>query len=284
MHALVFCLDHWSCELRKNDSSLFAPFLRTSQQPILIWCNRSTTNLLSQQNANLLLFISVLVDLFVADYDKVLRMIGCLLLTRTIDPPSSDTMLALVAEQIGKMNGRASPGFDCVAASFIKNAVVVRPKPDGRGSERFNVLAPYIAQLFNLLYDKACTPTCWKQAKLSPLYKKGPLSDPNNYRMLAVSGTMYHMYANVVRSLLTEWCVATCQILTPNMFFTQVVTLCNTFSFFGTYNMLHEQLDPMGRLGCTLLSLISNKPMTPFQGMHYGNTFGVLACLRLCCL
>jgi hypothetical protein len=66
----------------------------------------------------------------------------------TIDPPSrSDTMLALVAEQIGKMNGRASPaGFDCVAASFIQNAVVVRPKPDGRGSERVNVLAPYIAQ------------------------------------------------------------------------------------------------------------------------------------------
>ena len=100
------------------------------------------------------------------------------------------------------MNGRASPGFDCVAASFIKNAVVVRPKPDGRGSERVNVLAPYFAQLFNLLYDKACIPTCWKQAKLSPLYKKGPLLDPNNYRMLAVSGTMYRMYANVIRSLL----------------------------------------------------------------------------------
>jgi len=52
----------------------------------------------------------------------------------TIDPPSSNTMLALVAEQIGKMNGRASPGFDCVATSVIENAVVVRPKPDGRVS------------------------------------------------------------------------------------------------------------------------------------------------------
>jgi len=33
--------------------------------------------------------------------------------------------------------------------------------------------------------------------------------DPKNYRMLAVSGTMYRMYANVKRSLLFEWCVAT---------------------------------------------------------------------------
>jgi hypothetical protein len=130
----------------------------------------------------------------------------------TINPPSSDAILALVTERIGKMNGRASPGFDCVAASFIKNAVVVRPKPDGRGSERVNVLAPYFAQLFNLLYDKACIPACWKQVKLSPLYKKVPLLDPNNYRMLAVSGTMYRMYANVIRSLLIEWCVATGQI------------------------------------------------------------------------
>jgi hypothetical protein len=62
------------------------------------------------------------------------------------------------------------------------------------------------------LYHCACIPTCWKQAELSPLYKKGPLLDPNNYRMLAVSGTMYRMYANVIRSLLTEWCGATGQI------------------------------------------------------------------------
>ena len=170
-----------------------------------------------------------------------------------------------------------------MAASFIKNAVVDRPKSDGRGSEHVDVLAPYIAQLFNLLYDKACIPACWKQAKLSPLYKKGPLLDSNNYRMLAVSGTMYRMYANVIRSLLTEWCVATGQIPDTQYGFTQVVTLCNPCSFFGTNNMLHEQLNPMGRLGCMLLSLILNRPMTPFQGMHYGNTLGVHACLRRCC-
>ena len=85
-----------------------------------------------------------------------------------------------------------------------KNAVVVRPKPDGRGSERVNVLAPYIAQLFNLLYDKACIPTCWKQAKLSPLYKKGPLLDPNNYRMLAVSAWHYVPYVCQCYSLVAH--------------------------------------------------------------------------------
>ena len=35
------------------------------------------------------------------------------------------------------------------------------------------------------------------------------------------------------------------------------------------YNMLHKQLNPMGRLGCTLLSLILNKPMTPFRTVFF---------------
>jgi len=161
---------------------------------------------------------------------------------------------------------------------------VVRPKPDGRGSEHVNVLAPYIAQLFNLLYDKACIPACWKQAKLSPLYKKGPLLGPNNSACwLSVALCTVCMPILFARCLLSGvWQLV--RSLAPNVVVTQVVTLCNPCSFFGTYNMLHEQLNPMGCLGCTLLSLILNKPMTPFQGMHYGNTLGVLACLRLCCL
>ena len=75
----------------------------------------------------------------------MLRFIKCLPQTQTNYPLSSETMLSLAAEQIGKINGRASPGIDCVAASFIRNAIVVRPKPNGRGSEHVNVLAPYTA-------------------------------------------------------------------------------------------------------------------------------------------
>eukprot|EP00983_Pelagomonas_calceolata_P023467 739235-Pelagomonas_calceolata.AAC.1 len=110
--------------------------------------------------------------------------------------PSEEEMQGLVAEQIGKMNGRASPGFDCVAAPLIKYAAVVRPRFNGWGTERVNVLVPCIAGLFKLFYDKARIPDFWKKAKLTPLYKKGSLIKPNSYRMLAVSGTMYRLYAN----------------------------------------------------------------------------------------
>ena len=58
--------------------------------------------------------------------------------------PSEAAMQGLVAEQIKKMNGGASPGFDCVAPLFIKYAIVVHSWANGRGTERENVLVPCV--------------------------------------------------------------------------------------------------------------------------------------------
>jgi hypothetical protein len=68
--------------------------------------------------------------------------------------PSESVMQMLVAEQIKKMNGRASPGFDCVAAPFIKHAVVIRARTEGHGTERVNVSVPYFGRLYKLLHDR----------------------------------------------------------------------------------------------------------------------------------
>ena len=58
-------------------------------------------------------------------------------------------------------------------------------------------------------YTTGVSPSSWKEARLSPLYKKkGPLLDPNSYRMLAVNSVFYRLFANVVRAVATDWCVA----------------------------------------------------------------------------
>eukprot|EP00983_Pelagomonas_calceolata_P016607 524042-Pelagomonas_calceolata.AAC.1 len=49
--------------------------------------------------------------------------------------PSEEEMQGLVAEQIGEMNGRAFPGFDCLAAPCIEYAAVARPRVNGRGTK-----------------------------------------------------------------------------------------------------------------------------------------------------
>ncbi len=75
------------------------------------------------------------------------------------------------------------------------------PRAEGCGFDAVHVLLPLLAQLFLLSFESARVPADWKVAEIIPLDKKGPMLDPNSYRMLAVSGTMYRLYANVIRSL-----------------------------------------------------------------------------------
>eukprot|EP00983_Pelagomonas_calceolata_P049211 1141400-Pelagomonas_calceolata.AAC.3 len=56
------------------------------------------------------------------------------------------------------------------------------------------------------MVEKAEIPAFWKMAKITPLYKKGSVLDPGNYCMLAVNGTLYRTYANVLREVVTGWC------------------------------------------------------------------------------
>ncbi len=110
------------------------------------------------------------------------------------------------------MKGSSSSGSDMVTTPFLKYAVCYVPRAEGRGFDAVHVLLPLLAQLFLLSFETARVPADWKVAKIILLYKKGPMLDPNSYRMLAVSGTMYRLYANVIRSLLTTWCISKCKI------------------------------------------------------------------------
>ncbi len=98
-----------------------------------------------------------------------------------------------------------------VATLFLKYAVCDVPRTEGRGFDAVHVLLPLLAQLFLLSFESARVnpgiPADWQVVKMTSLYK-GPMLDPNSYRMRAVSGTMYRLYANVIRSLLGAWCLS----------------------------------------------------------------------------
>ena len=58
-----------------------------------------------------------------------------------------------------------------------------------------NVIVPYLANLFHVALSEKRIPAC---------YKNGFKLDPNNYRITAVSGTLYRLYANILRELMTN--------------------------------------------------------------------------------
>jgi hypothetical protein len=97
------------------------------------------------------------------------------------DCPSLAVMTCLVSKFLGKIIASSSPGFE----EFSAPLEVAYP-----GDEKDkNVIVPYPAKLFHVALSEKRIPACWKKVKISPLYKKGSKLDPNNYRILAVSGT-----------------------------------------------------------------------------------------------
>jgi hypothetical protein len=101
-----------------------------------------------------------------------------------------------------KLKSSTASGFDGLLAPFVKCAVV---KFGSRPTDQRHVLAPLLGRLFHLMLRKGVIPSAWKTARLSPIHKKNELGDPNNYRMIAVTGVLYRVYANVMREMLTEW-------------------------------------------------------------------------------
>jgi hypothetical protein len=67
-------------------------------------------------------------------------------------------------------------------------------------------MASHIAAFFSLLIRKAHIPRSWKEAMLTPAYKEGSVTSPENYRMISVCGTLYRLNANQLNSIVQDWC------------------------------------------------------------------------------
>lgn len=64
-----------------------------------------------------------------------------------------------------------------ISALFTEHAVKVVRVEGGRKPQHVNVLTPHLAWLLALMIEKASISAYWKEAKLSPLFKKGPVLD-----------------------------------------------------------------------------------------------------------
>jgi len=117
----------------------------------------------------------------------------------TFSLPSCSNIHTILTKYLSKMNTSSSSGFESFTLPFVKHATIKE------GKESVNVVTPLITQLFHLALNKKCVPIEWKITRITPIHKKGIKLDPNNYRMIAVSGTLYRLYANVLRDFMTKW-------------------------------------------------------------------------------
>jgi hypothetical protein len=91
-----------------------------------------------------------------------------------------------VAKQLGNINPNKACGPDELPARLLK---IVSQE-----------IAPAIRFLFQQSYDQGCVPEDWKKAIVTSIHKKGPKSDPGNYRPISLTCIVCKIMEHVVLS------------------------------------------------------------------------------------
>ena len=103
-----------------------------------------------------------------------------------------------------------------------------------------HVLLPLLTDLFHLFLSDGVTPHLWNRVKFTPLHKKRSNYVPKNYRLLAINGCIYILFANVVRDLLTDWALAEHQIPDSQFDFCPTKNTIQPSLFFATFSCTQD--------------------------------------------
>ena len=63
-------------------------------------------------------------------------------------------------------------------------------------------LPKYLKQLFNIIFETGYIPTCWTEAHIVPIHKKGSLGSVANYRGITLLNTLGKLFTKVLNDRL----------------------------------------------------------------------------------
>jgi len=96
-----------------------------------------------------------------------------------------------------KVGTAKAVGADGVPSEFITHTRI--------GDQHASLLHTTLASLFTSIVRLGHMPTSWKSKLISPLFKKGVRTDPNNYRPISVATSIYRIFAAVFATRLTQF-------------------------------------------------------------------------------
>ena len=105
-----------------------------------------------------------------------------------------------VMKLLWNIDSSKAAGPDLLPARILKEAAVE--------------LTPILTALFRQSYDSGLLPADWKKANVSAIYKKGPKSDPKNYRPVSLTTLTCKIMEHIVCSHLSRHLSAN-SIITP---------------------------------------------------------------------
>ena len=76
------------------------------------------------------------------------------------------------------------------------------PGPDGIIGELLTnsgcYVITFLAKFFNALFEKGVFPERWTESIVIPLFKKGEVNNPNNYRGITLCDTSSKVYSTII--------------------------------------------------------------------------------------
>ena len=90
-----------------------------------------------------------------------------------------------------KLKPSTSSGYDCIPNVFLKKCA--------------NTIATPLCHIFSVSFLDGCLPETWKYAIVTPVHKKGPTSDPNNFRPISLTATCCRVMERIVNDILLRY-------------------------------------------------------------------------------
>ena len=117
--------------------------------------------------------------------------------------PDDNELLTLISTHIYNMNTMF--GFDTITPAFIQCAYKRVPKQLERAGKHQRACPPNRCPFQPAHYESE-RPQVLEKGKAHSYTQEGVSTIPGNYRMIAVSGTLYRLYANLLHSTVQDWC------------------------------------------------------------------------------
>ena len=99
----------------------------------------------------------------------------------------------MIAQKITKMKDIKSHGVDGIPPKLLKEIVE-------------QISTPF-AKLFNLPLEEGIFPSEWKEANITPIFKKGSKNKPDNYRPVSLTSVVCKLLETLIRDHMVEFLV-----------------------------------------------------------------------------
>ena len=99
----------------------------------------------------------------------------------------------MISKKLKKMKNNKSPVVDRIPPKLLKEIVEQISTP--------------LAKLFNLSLKEGIVPSEWKEANITPLFKKGSRNKPDNYRHVSLTLVVCKLLETLIRDHMVEFLV-----------------------------------------------------------------------------